>query len=973
MHVFAGIIGISNAAFFLGIRALLAWFLVSAITLHAKETTDPAEIWDDILLSYNPHHFTDDPSGNAVGWGTGTLLMAYLSRFEATRDPYYLSLIKENAQLVFANRSDRLGLIDTSRNQVVPAWVSTRYSDDIPFAWLVHAGNFMYPVARWTYLVRSDDALWEEFGWYAERFIDEITQVIDFFELVDWREGPSPNEGFFTGHFATNLQEQPLPFNMMHTIGRTYVAMYLATGEVRFRDKAERMAFYWYNRLEMVEDRFVWNYANYNNRSNWIEDISHGGISVDFALQCYRAGILFSGEDMIRFARTFEAMRHPGQGYYWRVDGSGDNSGSHTAHGWLRLGWFVEDILYHYQNWLTANWQDPAPLLMLNASATLEEVLIGDLTMEQPAPTRPPAIRPRCSSLGFVATFQGDRLFNDENPSSSQWFSRGIPAGNVNAVHYVQDNRLHISDVATRAVGNFTADATFRRKVGNHSGDFLAVFHFGWDMQNPTEPSLVGHRKAMPRILFRLLGDSGESLAEVGLQDRVYSGSKEAFGNLVAGLAADTNNFDYSFSNENHQVIGEAKFRLYRNDGVLRIFLEDDPVPVFETEMDQTVVAVEMVFGQRFINSLSDAFFGRAWVEAASIYPTLEFPENTLWRLESFPEGLTTGNMQVDENVLEVNDIRAEAAGNFDAVLTLTRPVEIGQQDFESEFVFHWDMYNSQEPDLIGHRKAVPTVLMRLLDERETAVIEAGLEDRIYSGNTAALGKRVIRVGAEDANAGWDTIFEDINPLVADEMHVRIVSRDQILRVYVRGYNEPILELPHYYNISAIQLHLSRRVFAALPDAFFGTFHIKNAGITPPGTRFTWWREIHFPPDTSFDDSISGPNATFRNTGIPNLLAYAFTPWSETPSGMPSYPQPASISLNGSSHFGLHVPIAQKPDLDYHLEASIDLKNWYKVTSPLVVKEALNSWGIYLPEGTFDNSHNPQVFLRLAIAPSEVP
>jgi hypothetical protein len=943
---------------------------ITALTLNVVAEPLPLElVFYRVLESYDPHQFSDDPSGNAVGWGVGPTLMAYLARFEATQDPYYLSLIRDNSDLVFANRSDRLGLIDIKRDVSVPAWVSTRYSDDVPFAWLVHAGNFMYPVARWIYLIKKDETLWSEFGWDAERYIDEITEVIDFFETVDWREEPSSNEGFFTGHFAPNLQEQPLPFNMMHTLGLTYVAMYLATGEARFREKAEKMARYWYNHLQPIDERFLWNYGSYTNRNNWIEDVSHGGISVNFAVECYRAGIFFSAADMERFAATFSNMVHPQGGFHRYIDGSGHNEGSETAHRWLGLSWFSEDILTHYKDWFTANWKTSSPMLALHASAMLAEIEGQPFAFEAPAPLRPAAPRPRRASPGYDERFSGHRLFNDNNPSAAQWFSRGFPGGNVNATHYVEDGRLQVTDVKTRASGNFTGETTFRRNVGKHPCDFLSIFHFGWDMHNREEPTLAGHRKAMPRISFRLLGKEGQTLAEVGLEDNIYSGSGEAFGALVVGADIPTGNGNFALSKirENTKIASEAKFRLVRQDGILQIYLDEEIDPVFEEQMNAQVVAIEMSFGRRYVQNLDDAFFGQVWVETASIFPTVDFPRGIPWRLESFPEGLGTSVMILDDNKLKVSEVDSTAGGNFDTILQLTRPVETLKMDFESNFTFHWDMQNPLEPNLIGHRKAVPTVLLRLLDADGRILVEAGLEDRVYSGSTEALGNRLIRVDPMPDGSDWNSVFKEENTEVSGQMHVRMVRRAGTLRVYFCGHTEPLVEIPHSASIAALQLHFSRRTFAALPDAFFGTFWIKDANAYPPGPRFSWWREIHYAPETSFDDQISGAEAEFLDTGIANLLAYAFSPSMETNPNVTFLPPNTSLIIDGQKLLGLQVTAAAKPDLDYYLEFSPDLLTWERVKRPINTFDGSQPFNLWLPKPK-DSVNIPSIFLRLRVS-----
>lgn len=257
-------------------------------------------VFQELRGTYNLDRYQDDPDGAAVGWGAGPALKTYLAAYEATGDIEYLHRIAKNADRIFANRSDRLGLNDQIRGRPMPAWVTGKYTNDRPHAWLVHASNFLFPVARWIYLVKQDPELEQTFGDQAENYLSDCIETMGTFAELDWREGPADGEGRFVGDPGSNGGD--LPHNMMHAAGRVYVQLWLITGEERFRDKAEKMAYFLKNRLTLRGDRYEWRYSTTNTRT---EDVSHGALSVDFAVQAWRAGIVFETEDLNRFAQTF--------------------------------------------------------------------------------------------------------------------------------------------------------------------------------------------------------------------------------------------------------------------------------------------------------------------------------------------------------------------------------------------------------------------------------------------------------------------------------------------------------------------------------------------------------------------------------------------------------------------------------------------------------------------------------------------
>ena len=129
-----------------------------------------------------------------------------------------------------------------------------------------------------------------------------------------------------------------LPYNQFTALGRTYVQLYLATGESRFRERAEAMATFFKNDLRLVGNRYDWAYSTGSSGS---EDLSHAAINADFAFECYRAGIVFNATDMSRFANTFLAMTDGNGGFYANVSGTTTSyyPQQELAGMWGRLGY----------------------------------------------------------------------------------------------------------------------------------------------------------------------------------------------------------------------------------------------------------------------------------------------------------------------------------------------------------------------------------------------------------------------------------------------------------------------------------------------------------------------------------------------------------------------------------------------------------------------------------------------------------
>ncbi len=276
-------------------------------------------------------------TGAGLAWGESYRLMAYVSLFEGTGDVLFLVKAMERMDWVLSVRDDKRRIRDEIRKRVMPAWCSKKYTKGRNYAWIVHAGMITYPMARLVFLVRRDPALRGKYGSKADLYAAAVEETVRAFN-GDWREDRAKGEGWY---FCDYLKRE-LPLNMQNSMGRTLTALWLASGEGAYRKKAEMLARYLKKRLRKKGGRYIWPY--WPNDRRGVEDVSHGAINVDFAFCCFRAGILFTKEDMLRFAGTFRACCRPGKGFARRVDGKGDLGYSSAMAGWGHLGFLAPEV-----------------------------------------------------------------------------------------------------------------------------------------------------------------------------------------------------------------------------------------------------------------------------------------------------------------------------------------------------------------------------------------------------------------------------------------------------------------------------------------------------------------------------------------------------------------------------------------------------------------------------------------------------
>jgi len=260
------------------------------------------------------------PDGATLAWNQAYIMKGYLGMYEGTRDHRYLQPLLEQIPVILANRNDRLGVVDELRSRVMPAWVTSAYGGP-PQAYMVHAGMILYPMVRLAVVLKQDPALARLHAELIARILADAEQTIQAYE-GEWREGPGEDEGYY---WCPDLKAD-LPFNQQNSMGRLMLAMYAATGEERYRDRAAKLARWFKYRLRMIggqQGRYIWDY--WTHRADF-EDQTHTGLNVDFAHMCYRAGIVFTNADIRRFINAFRYVAVD-CGFSDYLDGRGRDKG----------------------------------------------------------------------------------------------------------------------------------------------------------------------------------------------------------------------------------------------------------------------------------------------------------------------------------------------------------------------------------------------------------------------------------------------------------------------------------------------------------------------------------------------------------------------------------------------------------------------------------------------------------------------
>ncbi len=260
---------------------------------------------DAKLNNGNGYKHSDNEYGT-LAWGESYIMMGYISMYEKTREVYYLDKLADHIDNVLNKRDDVRGIKDY-RGLINPCWINISYSDK-PRCYLVHSGMITYPIAKFVYLVYNDRVLWYETTYdgrtYREKADLYLAKIEETVEAHNDQWRVYSDEGYYISPKDYAFQEErELPLNHSAAMGRTLVFLYRATGKDEYLDKIARLAYHIKKSLHLTDNNsYIWNKYG---RKGEIEDISHAAIVVDFAIQCYLAGIVFTEEDMRCFANTF--------------------------------------------------------------------------------------------------------------------------------------------------------------------------------------------------------------------------------------------------------------------------------------------------------------------------------------------------------------------------------------------------------------------------------------------------------------------------------------------------------------------------------------------------------------------------------------------------------------------------------------------------------------------------------------------
>jgi len=160
-----------------------------------------------------------------------------------------------------------------------------------------HDGVITYPIALFIEAVKKSEALYERYGEKTDQYADLLqNHFLKKWEHVWVEPAEIPNT------------VRPIPHNQYLALGRTYLVMAAVADEpeaAHYRDVAEKMGRYFKSKLRLTGQAYTFAYWDpVEELSESADDVSHGGLSLSFCIEAANRDIVFSKQDMDRFAHT---------------------------------------------------------------------------------------------------------------------------------------------------------------------------------------------------------------------------------------------------------------------------------------------------------------------------------------------------------------------------------------------------------------------------------------------------------------------------------------------------------------------------------------------------------------------------------------------------------------------------------------------------------------------------------------------
>ncbi|MEE3367876.1 MAG: fibronectin type III domain-containing protein [Planctomycetota bacterium] len=364
------------------LAALAALFVPTCFAAEDSPADPVTTDWYAAFAAWEKEHGADYVGllcGGDVAWGESYILRMYVNLYNTFGERQWLDKIVSHVDRLVANLSDKPKL--PLHAHVAPqyldgylGWGQSRYTQYKPHytEWLCDDGLMISPILCFVEIVWNDQRL-------HDRYRDKADHYLAFLEkfIIDkWYQNWDPDPGWtktdnrrfrqdrgYHVYEWSGWQNQPLNMYLAFTDGLVTLWRLSSVPHYKphrpelpkfYQTESRRMLKYFHDQLRVDNQRGlnVWKYGPNTHWPDLIEDVGHGFIDIQAALQGVRQKTYFSETDLRRMGQTFVQnvwngdLRDPKFRYY--LDGA--PSQYDATRGYWGFG-FLYLAGYDYRIW----------------------------------------------------------------------------------------------------------------------------------------------------------------------------------------------------------------------------------------------------------------------------------------------------------------------------------------------------------------------------------------------------------------------------------------------------------------------------------------------------------------------------------------------------------------------------------------------------------------------------------------------
>ncbi|WP_379600611.1 hypothetical protein [Oceanobacillus profundus] len=253
-------------------------------------------------------------SGADFSWGWSYVGNSLIDMYKATGDKKYLEIFVNQAEYIFTQTDEQLGIESFSGSGLsLPAWSDRgRYtSGEFNYTYPVHTGMITVPILRFVDEVKSNKL--EEYKGIADSFLQNTGEALAIHNQDNMWVDFSETEGFYIGHsYGVGIVSEAGKIGVPNRISIYLAAagLYdkLTDGSIYTKRIEKSLNYFKYSLMKYDEeyDSYYWSYWEEDILGKPWEDISHAQVTAYglFLLHEEAGFSIFSNDDFEKIANN---------------------------------------------------------------------------------------------------------------------------------------------------------------------------------------------------------------------------------------------------------------------------------------------------------------------------------------------------------------------------------------------------------------------------------------------------------------------------------------------------------------------------------------------------------------------------------------------------------------------------------------------------------------------------------------------